>query len=307
MIPAFIIRTPALYLITAMAIWGSSFAVMKLAVAVHDPILITFARLVVASGVFLALRRRFWPIRYRRGDWRWLTLMAVCEPVLYFALETNALRFTSSAAAATVIAWLPLGVALAAQWLLREAVTGRLYVGVLIAVAGVILLTSVGEATVLSPNPWLGNALEFLAMLCAVGYTLTVKHLSTYYSALFLTAAQAGIGSVLYLPLIPFATFNTTVTNAWPALLAVLYLGAVVSVVAYLCYNHALGQLPASQVAAYSSLIPAFAALFGWLMLGETLTLIQIAAILLVLVGLAYSQTGGVVANPESAPTPIKL
>lgn len=75
-------HTAVIYLMTAMLIWGSSFAAMKLAVAVYDPILITFGRLIVASLVFLSLRRWFGPIHYRRGDWCWLVLMALFEPVL---------------------------------------------------------------------------------------------------------------------------------------------------------------------------------------------------------------------------------
>ena len=299
-----LIRTPAVYLVAAMVIWGSSFATMKLAVAVYDPLLVTFARLLIASAVFIALRSRFGSIRYRPGDWRWLALMALCEPVLYFILEANALRFTSSAAAATIIAMLPLTVALAAQWLLREAVSGRVYVGVMISVAGCILLTSVGEETALSPQPWLGNGLQLLAMLCAVGYTLIVKRLSAHYPALFLTAMQAFIGTALYLPLLPFAEFSLTVS--WSALLAVLYLGAVVSVLAYLCYNQALSLLPASQVAVYSSLIPVFAAAFGGWLLDEAFSLMQGLAIGLVLAGVVYSQTGPANLDPQPLPQPVK-
>ena len=88
------------------------------------------------------------------------------------------------------------------------------------------------------------------------------------------------------MPLLPFAAIPVVVDG--PAMLAVLYLGAVVSVLAYLCYNYALGQLPASQVAAYSSLIPVFAAFFGWWLVGETLTLVQSIAMLLVLAGVIY-------------------
>ena len=68
-------------------------------------------------------------------------------------------------------------------------------------------------------------------MLCTVGYTLAVKRLSAHYPALFLTAAQAFIGSVLYLPLLPFAELTGVIDG--PAMLAVLYLGAVVSVLGH--------------------------------------------------------------------------
>lgn len=57
---------------------------------------------------------------------------------------------------------------------------------------------------------------------------------------------QAFIGAALYLPLLPFAEFSLTVS--WPALLAVLYLGAVVSVLAYLCYNQALTSCPPARL-----------------------------------------------------------
>jgi len=292
-------RHPAFYLIMAMLIWGSSFAAMKRAVMVYDPIVITFARLLISALVLLPFWRRMGAVHYRRGDWKWLLLMALCEPVLYFVFESNALRLTSSAAAATIIALLPLTVALAAQWLLREVVTGRLYVGLLVSVAGVVLLTGMGNETELSPHPWLGNTLEFLAMLCAVGYTLVVRRLSAHYPALFLTAVQAVIGSALYLPLLPFATFTTAVDGT--ALLAVWYLGAVVSVLAYLCYNQALSVLPASRVAAYASLIPVLSVFFGWVLLGETLSWLQGGAVLLTLAGVVYSQSG--TTDPQS-PSP---
>lgn len=108
----------------------------------------------------------------------------------------------------------------------------------------------------------------------------------------------------LYLPLLLFAEFTTTVD--WPALLAVLYLGAVVSVLAYLFDNHALGLLLASQVTVYVSPIPALGAFSGWLLLGEMLNLTQGAAILLTVAGVVYSQTGSRVAELEPATQPVE-
>lgn len=138
--------------------------------------------------------------------------------------------------------------------------TRRLYTGVLASVAEVVLLAGAGEETALSPNPWLGNALEFLAMLCAVGYTLVVRRLSVRYPALV--------------------------------------------VLAYLFYNHALGLLPASQAAVYVSLIPALGAFLGWLLLDETLSLAQGAAILLTVAWVVCSQTG--VADLDPAHQPVE-
>lgn len=278
-------------LLFATLLWGGSFVAIKIAVVTLDPYLVIFSRLLLATLLFIPLRRRLGPFHYRRGDWRLLGLMALCEPFLYFILETHALRLTSSAAAATVIALLPLAVALAAYYWLGEQPTPRLWQGLLLALVGALWLTWSSRRTELAPQPLLGAGLEFLAMLTAVGYTLAVKRLSVRYSAGFLTALQTVIGTILFLPFVLLrpAAWDYAALS-WPAALAVLYLGAGVSILAYFLYNYALSRLPASQVIIYISLIPAFAALFGWLLLGEELGWLQGGAILLVAAGVATSQ-----------------
>ncbi|MFO1429223.1 MAG: DMT family transporter [Candidatus Competibacteraceae bacterium] len=277
-------------LILAALIWGGSFTATKAALATLDPVLVAFSRLVIAMPFLLLLWRRFGPIRYRRGDWKLLLSMALFEPFFYFILEAHALRLTSSAAAATIIALLPPAVALTAYLVLREQVARRLWAGLFIALAGTLLLIWSGQATPLAPNPLLGNLLEGFAMLTAVGYTLLVKQLSARYSALFLTATQTFLGAILLLPLAWNSTVGQLQTASWQTWLLLLYLGTVVSIGAYFLYNRALSKLPASQVVIYTSLIPAFAALFDWLFLGEALNWLQNSAVVLVAAGVIYSQ-----------------
>jgi drug/metabolite transporter (DMT)-like permease len=71
---------------------------------------------------------------------------------------------------------------------------------------------------------------------------------------------------------------------------------------AYFLYNHVLSKLLASQVVIiYTSLVLVFAALFGGLLLGEDLNYLQSGAILLILIGVAYSQ--GMELNQETVLT----
>ena len=76
-------------------------------------------------------------------------------------------------------------------------------------------------------------------------------------------------------------------------LLAVLYLGTVVSVGAYGLYNFGISRLPASQAAAFVNLIPVFSILLGYLILGERLTPWQLCACALVFFGVLLSQDSG--------------
>lgn len=276
-------------LVIAMALWGSSFIALKLAFSEIPPMWVIFGRMALGSLVFLLAWRWRGRIEYRPGDWKYLLGLAACEPCLYFIFEALALQRTSASQAGMITALLPLLVAVGAFLTLRERITRTTLAGFLLAVVGAVWLSVAGEADVHSPAPLLGNFFEFLAMLCATGYTLLLKHLSSRYSAFALTALQAFVGSVFFLPL---ALFNAELPSqisaqGWGA---VVYLGIVVTVGAYGLYNFGVGRLPASQASGFTNLIPVFTLLMAALFLGERLNAWQLLAVGLVFIGVGLSQ-----------------
>ena len=72
--------------------------------------------------------------------------------------------------------------------------------------------------------------------------------------------------------------------------LAVLYLGAVVTLGAYGLYNYAIKLVPASQATLYVNLIPVFTAIMSWMILDETFTLGQCMAAAVVMAGVYLGQ-----------------
>lgn len=276
-------------LLGAMALWGSSFIALKIAFAELSPMWVICARMVLGSLVFIAAWRWRGKIEYRRGDWKYLAGLAVCEPCLYFIFEAMALQNTSASQAGMITALMPLLVAVGAFIFLRERITRTSLAGFLIAVGGAIWLSLAGTADAHAPNPLLGNFFEFLAMLCAMGYTLILKHLSQRYSAFLMTAMQAFVGAPFFL-LLALAMEPVPTSISAQGLAAVVYLGVLVTVGAYGLFNFAVGRLPASQASAFVNLIPLFTLLFAVLMLGETLNTEQIGAALVVFTGVALSQ-----------------
>ncbi|MDH4607061.1 DMT family transporter [Pseudomonas sp. BN102] len=276
-------------LVLAMALWGSSFIALKLAFREVAPHWVIFARMALGSLVFLLAWRWRGELDYRPGDWKYLLGLAACEPCLYFIFEALALQHTSASQAGMITALLPLLVAVGAFALLHERITRSTLAGFLLAVVGAVWLSLAGESDAYGPQPLLGNFYEFVAMLCATGYTLLLKHLSARYSAFFLTAMQAFIGSLFFLPL-------AWVTSPLPGSVSVLgvgallYLGTVVTVGAYGLYNFGVSRLPASQATGFINLIPVFTLVFAWSFLGERLTAMQLLAAGLVFVGVALSQ-----------------
>lgn len=276
-------------LVVAMALWGSSFVALKLAFAELPPLWVIFARMALGSLAFIAAWRWRGRLDYRAGDWKYLLALAVCEPCLYFVFEAIALQNTSASQAGMITALLPLLVAVGAFAFLHERITRSTLAGFLLAVGGVVWLSLGGEADEHGPAPLLGNFFEVLAMLSAMGYTLTLKYLSARYSAFLLTAMQAFVGSVFFLPLAAWSA-PLPLTASPLALAAVVYLGLVVTVGAYGLYNFAVSRLPASQASAFVNLIPLFTLLFAALLLGESLGRQQLFGALLVFFGVALSQ-----------------
>ena len=276
-------------LVLAMALWGSSFIALKFAFAELPPMWVIFGRMALGSLVFLLAWRWRGRLDYRPGDWRYLLALAACEPCLYFIFEALALQHTSATQAGMITALLPLLVAVGAFTFLRVRVALSTWAGFLLAVLGAIWLSLAGEADAHAPNPLLGNFYEFVAMLCATCYTLLLKFLSERYSPFILTAMQAFIGSLFFLPL-------ALVTEPLPSQFSLLgvgsvvYLGVVVTVGAYGLYNFGVSRLPASQASGFTNLLPVFTLIFAALLLGESLAPAQYAAAALVFAGVALSQ-----------------
>ncbi len=288
-------------LILAMLIWGGSFIAMKVALSACHPLVVIFLRMSLASAFFLIFRKRFGKIRYRKGDWKLLGLMALFEPCLYFIFESYALVFTSASEAGMITGLLPILTALAARVTLSERISYQSMAGLIIALVGVVILSSAGKPTESAPRPLLGNLLEFAAMVCATGFTVISRRLSVRYSAFFLTAVQAFTGSAFFMPALFLPSVDMPSQWPWHVSLSMLYLGVLVSVLAYFLYNYGLSRIPACQVTPYVNLIPVFSMFLGWLVLGERLTTAQYFASVLVVAGTFISRHGSF--EPAEAPS----
>ncbi|WP_250645506.1 DMT family transporter [Salidesulfovibrio onnuriiensis] len=279
-----------LALMSAVLLWASSFPALKLAFEVYDPMVVIFGRMFVASLCFLLVIKNFRTINYQKGDWKKLLFMAVCEPGLYFVFEAMALENTEATQAGMICAMLPLMVGCVARFYLKEHFSRKTGIGFALAVVGAITLSLAAEPTGTAPNPMLGNFYEFMAMVFATGYMITLKNLTQRYSPWFLTMIQAFVGSLFFFPLLFLPTTAAPAGFDLFGIGAIVYLGVFVTIGGYGLYNVGMSKIPAAQASAFINLIPVFTLIMSWLILGETLNMIQYAACALVLVGVWYSQ-----------------
>jgi drug/metabolite transporter (DMT)-like permease len=273
-----------------MFIWASSFIALKAAMEDLGPFTVIFLRMIIASLCFVYFIKSFLKYDFSKKDVKFILLLTLFEPCLYFIFESKALQLTSASQAGMITSLMPIITAMAAGYFLKEIITKQLIFGSLIAMCGAIWLSLQGTTSISSPNPLLGNFLELLAMVCGAGYTITARYLSDKYSALFITAIQAFIGAIFFTPLFIYEYFTIPLNITMNSFLWVLYLGVVVTLAGYGLYNYALTKITASKAAVFVYLIPVFTLILAYFVLNEKLSVLEFIACFVILFGVFLSE-----------------
>ncbi|MDD4506714.1 MAG: DMT family transporter [Sulfurospirillaceae bacterium] len=277
-------------LLTAMMTWASSFIALKSAIGPMGPMSVVFGRMIVASLCFVYFIKGFTKLEFTKKDIKYILLMTAFEPCLYFIFEAKALQYTTASQAGMITSMMPLMTAIGAGIALKEVIGKRLLTGSAIAVLGAIWLSLSAQSSENALNPLLGNTLEFLAMVCGAWYAIAIRYLSQRFSALFLTAAQAFVGAIFFLPL---ALWEYNTLEMHPTMETVgwiFYLGIVVTIGGYGMFNLALSRIEASKASVFVNLIPVFTVFLAYLFLGETLNPTEMMASGVILFGVVVSQ-----------------
>lgn len=277
-------------LCTAMMVWASSFIALKFSIGPFGPMSVIFGRMVIASICFLYFLKQFLKLKFTKDDIKYIGIMVLFEPCLYFIFEAKALQYTTASQAGMITSMMPLMTAIAAGIILKEIITKKLILGSSLAVIGAIWLSLEANVEANASNPLLGNFLEFLAMICGAGYAISIRYLSEKFSAIFLTAIQAFIGAIFFLPFAIWEYFYVPMNITLEASLSILYLGVIVTLGGYGLFNYALSRVEASKASVYINLIPVFAVVLAYIFLGERLSFIQLIASSLILLGVFISQ-----------------
>ncbi|MBP7748538.1 MAG: DMT family transporter [Aliarcobacter sp.] len=273
-----------------MFIWASSFIALKAAMEDLGPFTVIFLRMLIASLCFVYFIKSFLKYDFSKKDIKYIFLLALFEPCLYFIFESKSLQYTTASQAGMITSLMPIITAMAAGYFLKEIISKQIIFGSFIAMSGAIWLSLQGTSSIDAPNPLLGNFLELLAMICGAGYTITARYLSDKYSALFITAIQVFIGAIFFTPLFLYEYFTIDMNITIKSFLWIAYLGIVVTLAGYGLYNYALTKIEASKAAMFVYLIPVFTLILAYFILNEKLSIFEFIACFVILFGVFISE-----------------
>ncbi|WP_263833326.1 DMT family transporter [Sulfurospirillum oryzae] len=279
-----------LFLLTAMLTWASSFIAFKAALGPLGPMSLMFGRMLVASLCFVYFIKGFCKLEFTKKDVKYIFLLTLFEPCLYFIFEAKALQLTTASQAGMITSMMPLMTAIAASFVLKEYLSKRVVIGSILAVSGAVWLSLGAQSSEHASNPLLGNLLEFCAMVCGTWYAISVRYLSQRFSALFLTAIQTFIGTIFFAPLALWEYLTLPMTITGEVVGWICYLGIVVTLGGYGMFNLALGRIEASKASVFVNLIPVFTVLLAYILLGEVLSQTEMMASFVIFGGIIISQ-----------------
>ncbi len=203
---------------------------------------------------------------------------------------------TTTAINITLVAQLvPIATLLLAWWLLTEQPSRRQLVGVLLSLAGVLVIIAQGSLEVfktLSFNP--GDLIMTWAVLVIAVYMVLLKHYSLPLHPLSLLTCLIAAGVPMLLPLYLWerSFYGTFELTAAP-LAAILYTGILASALANLFFNNAIAVVGPTKTAIFSYLQPLFAILLAVPLLHEELRLFHGTGGLLIIAGVALTMLYG--------------
>lgn len=287
-------RRDVALLVALAAIWGSSFLFIKLGVDELEPAVVVLGRLVVGFVVLAPMVVLRGAIPDVRAMWvPFVVLGALNNALPYWLLAFAETRIDSSLAAVIQAAAPILTVVLATRIDPSQRVRGLRLVGLGLGFVGVALLVGVQEG---------GQLVGALAVLgTATRYALAVLYAGRAvrsFPPLEVTIGQIAVGTLLAAPL----ALAQLPSGPPPAktIGAIVALGALGTGLAYLLYFTLIARAGASRAILVTYLVPAFALVYGTVLLDEPLTVSALAGLVLILGGTALG-TGARLARPRPA------
>jgi drug/metabolite transporter (DMT)-like permease len=266
-------------------LWGLSFVSSKTILnSGVPPMTMVCMRFVLTTLILnLVLKRREPSTHLEKRNIPGLLLSGLFGVTVYFFFESRGIKLTSASHASLIIAVIPVLTVLAELVIFRTRISPVGAAGILLSVVGVYFVVRVPGADIL-PGSLAGDLLMFGACVSWVVYMMVSRNLHRRMSDLAITAYQSLFGTAFLIPL-ALLEYGQWVPLTPAAGLNLLYLAVFSSAVGNFLYMYALSRLGPVAVSPYVNLIPVVGVLGGVALLGETVTPVQIAGGVVIVVG----------------------
>jgi drug/metabolite transporter (DMT)-like permease len=275
--------------LAASAIWGGMYVVSKVVLEVIPPFTLLVIRLVLgflalavvilARGGFSVKPRQFW------------AFFGVGAVGYGFSLgfQFVGTKLSTAANGSLVTSATPALVLPFAFLLLKEPVTRRRLLAILVASLGVLAVIDPRSAQ-LSSSLFIGNLSLLGAAITWALYSVLVRKVSSNADLLQASAIMLLGGLPLTVPISIWELNTQGIGTITPALIGgILFLGIISTAIAMFLWNYAFAKLPAAVASLTFFAQPVVGSLLGWFFLNEKITPLFVLGGVLIGLGILIS------------------
>ena len=292
------IRTKALLaVITGNTIFGFSFLFSKVALQMTVPSVLLAVRFTTAFAVLNLIAFVGRNIKKKDGEplvefflkgkpLKYVLLLALFQPIIYFLGESYGIEYTSSAFAGTIIAVIPIMGIVFDVLIMKAGVTVKQVVCAVISVIGVAVTTLGAEGM---KSSLIGVLFLLVAVVAGALFYVFSKKSGEYFNALERTYVMFAAGSLSYIlvALIQCAgEYEDLILqpvssgNFW---ICILYLAVMSSVVAFIALNYGSSGVSVTEASLFANLTTVISIVAGVVVLGESFSIQQIIGAVMII------------------------
>ena len=279
-----------IYALFTILVWGSCFVLTKEMLTTYTAIQIIPLRMALAYVTLWVLRPK--TLKLPRKDELMFILIGVTGGSLYFFLQNTALSYTYAANVSILVALAPILTVILAQLFSRsgERLGKYVYIGAVIAIAGVVLVVLNGQLT-FHLNP-LGDFIALGAAFMWALYSILIKKYTERYDN-FLVTRRVMLWA--FLTSVPLMLVTDGMPDLRPLfttpriLLSWLFLGVFGNAVCFAIWNVAFKRLGVVITNNYLYASPFVTVVVGWLLLDEKISWMSILGAVLITLGVIFA------------------
>ncbi|MBC3767655.1 DMT family transporter [Neptunicella marina] len=273
--------------------WGSVFPFSKPVLESMSQQSLVIWRFSIASLcliIYLLVKRQPWP-HLRFGQYLWLAFISVLGVGGFNLLLFTGIKHTAATNGALVMALSPLVTALMVAGLARKWISRAQSFSLLVGLFGVLLVITNGSWQRLMQFQFnQGDITVIAAMLLWSAYTTASQKVTSWLPVIPFTLISLLTGDIFILIASAIQgdihPIQELINLSGGGIVSVVYIGIFGTVVGYLFFLNGVQKLGSATASLFFNFIPVFAALTA-MMMGQSVTPIQLSGMAIVLIGLS--------------------
>lgn len=256
------------YLILTFVIWGSLYVATKSVMSEIPPTALLAARYGIATiALYFVMRKRGFK-KIKKEHRKTLFAVGFLGYFCGIAFQLAGTNLVDASLSSLINSLNPLVIPIIAAIFLKEQLTQKTIICILLSVVGVYIIIGVGDG-----GSFRGIIINILSLLFWSASCCMVRGISKDYDPIQITLYAMAIALCFTVPVAAYNIYIVPCTLSMDGIIALLYIGLVCTALSHVFWNRSLKILPATTCSLFYPIQPLTSAVLAIVVLGEKLTL----------------------------------